>query len=392
MLLFDTAQINMAYLQTLCTDQCPESDTLDFKRDAPGSADRDKHELAKDVSALANAGGGDLVYGIEDSDGHASKIAPIEVEPFDAFSRRIAQVLDAWVEPRVTGIQIFSVNVNEGFVAFVRVPASYDGPHCVRKDNNRRFVMRNGAGTSDLTFDQLRGAFGRTASLTDSAAEFIKTRQKAFDTAETPRPIGSDPIALLQVVPIAGLAGRLNFDVRKFYQDGYLNFSSRDWGGLSREFNLEGVAVYSPGSEDGYTQIYRTGAMEATHLVGEDRMGAAGQPAQRIVFSRDMVNFFRNGLNTYLMTAKSTGIVGPVAISVSLMQCEGFELATNNLRFTHRRNPYKRRHLIVPPKMIENLELVDIDACIRPLMDIVWQAFGIERCTYFEPSTGAYVS
>jgi predicted HTH transcriptional regulator len=38
-----------------------ESETLEFKRDTYGTSDRAKQELCKDVSALANTVGGDIV-------------------------------------------------------------------------------------------------------------------------------------------------------------------------------------------------------------------------------------------------------------------------------------------------------------------------------------------
>jgi hypothetical protein len=32
-------------LQQLCDERCPESGSLDFKRDLPGTSDKDKHEF-----------------------------------------------------------------------------------------------------------------------------------------------------------------------------------------------------------------------------------------------------------------------------------------------------------------------------------------------------------
>lgn len=61
MILSELEEIDAAALAQLCVDQCPESDSLDFKR-AIGRPE----ELLKDVSAMANSSGGDLVYGIEE--------------------------------------------------------------------------------------------------------------------------------------------------------------------------------------------------------------------------------------------------------------------------------------------------------------------------------------
>lgn len=91
MLLESLDQLNADLLRKLCDDQCPESDTLDFKRDLPGGLDKDKQELLKDVCSLANTDGGDLVYGIEEKAGAAAVLKPIASELADAAKRRIFQ-------------------------------------------------------------------------------------------------------------------------------------------------------------------------------------------------------------------------------------------------------------------------------------------------------------
>jgi len=54
--------IDESLLQAACTEQWPESQTLDFKRELPGIDDRAKQEFLKDVCAFANASGGDGKY------------------------------------------------------------------------------------------------------------------------------------------------------------------------------------------------------------------------------------------------------------------------------------------------------------------------------------------
>lgn len=154
---------------------------MEFKREPPGMTDKDKHELLKDVSALANGDGGDLVFGLEEKDGVAHALIPILGERADALERRLAQVLDAGLEPRVQGLRWQRVGLEDnGYVLVLRVPPSFQGPHSVKVNQSRRFVMRNGTTTSDLTFDQLRMAFDRTASLADQARMFIKERTEAL--------------------------------------------------------------------------------------------------------------------------------------------------------------------------------------------------------------------
>ncbi|MGH8576375.1 MAG: AlbA family DNA-binding domain-containing protein, partial [Gammaproteobacteria bacterium] len=213
MLLETLDRVSADLLRKLCDDRCPESDTLDFKRELPGGLDKDKHELLKDVCSLANTDGGDLVYGVEEKAGAASALVPLTGESADAARRRISQILDAGLEPRVQGLRLHHVEVTGGYVLILRVPASFDGPHCVRTNNNRRFVMRNGTSATDLTFDQLRAAFDRTATLAERARRFIARRLQLVIDHKTPKPLLVGPLWVVHLVPVAGLAGRQTVDL-----------------------------------------------------------------------------------------------------------------------------------------------------------------------------------
>jgi hypothetical protein len=52
MLAQSLSSVSVSLLQSVCDGKWPESSTLEFKREAPGTSDRDKHELLKDVCAL----------------------------------------------------------------------------------------------------------------------------------------------------------------------------------------------------------------------------------------------------------------------------------------------------------------------------------------------------
>src|SRR6267378_4507497 len=97
--------LDEARIVEICGQRTSESQTLDFKQTLPGSSDRERSEFLKDICALANADGGDLVYGITEAAGQATAPDPITGEAPDAAKRRLAQVADAGLEPRVVGLQ-----------------------------------------------------------------------------------------------------------------------------------------------------------------------------------------------------------------------------------------------------------------------------------------------
>jgi hypothetical protein len=286
MLPFNLEQLSEAVLRKLCEEHCPESNSLDFKRDLPGGSDKEKQELLKDVCSLANTEGGDLVFGIDEMEGAAGALTPITTELADAAKRRISQVLDAGLDPRVRGIQLHQINVTGGYVLVVRVPASYDGPHCLRVNNNlRRFVLRNGTSTTDMTFDQLRSAFDRTASLSESARTFIDRRVDLLVERNVPKLLLNGAIAVAHMVPIVGLSGRQTVNLRALHGSEFPRFSQSDWGGCSRTFNFDGLVIHpGPATDDGrhygYVLVFRNGAMESVALAGAKRDIGRGKSGQ----------------------------------------------------------------------------------------------------------------
>lgn len=105
-----------------------------------------------------------------------------------------------------------------------------------------------------------------------------------------------------------------------------------------------------------------------------------------------MTKFYRHNVNTFISTAVGWGFAGPAVLSFALLNVEGYELALGNMeRFFSRVTPKSDRpHLVLPDVWVENLETADIDGIVRPMMDILWQAFGVERCPDFDAKTGEF--
>jgi len=387
MLLSNLDEISEAYLHCLCDDKATESQTLEFKRELPTADER--RELQKDVCALANADGGDLVYGIAEAAGAASKVMPLAAGSLDTARRRIAQALDA-IEPRLQGLRIHPVQVVGGYVVVVRVPASFDGPHSYRVESAaRKFVMRNGTDTTDMSFDQIRSAFDRTATLAERARGFIDERIAAIGRRQTWKPFRTGPICVVVMVPIAGLAGRMTVDIAAL-NNSYNRFMFEDWPSVSRTMNLDGLVVY-PVINDGkgaiaYTQIYRNGAVAAL------RTGAAQAVDKPIIPSTVITRFYREAVTKAVHGVRAQGFTGPAVLRCAMVNVTGYQLGIG-----HDNNPSERNiadsdrdALILPDIWISAIEGIEadneIDALLRPMMDVLWQAFDLERCLEFDLS------
>lgn len=164
-----------------------ETDDLDWKKVVYHSKNPDwQDEAAKDIAAMANSGGGWIVFGVEDNDDTARAISPVQWSGVE--EQRLRQVAGAWIGPSVTGLTFTVLDVEGGSVVGMRVPASPDVPHLAKKKGGAFIApRRNGAHTDLMSERELEQAYrARFRARAD--------REDALESlyGETGRAIGAD--------------------------------------------------------------------------------------------------------------------------------------------------------------------------------------------------------
>lgn len=106
-----------AKLQNFINSGIEESLTLEYKAaDALERSEYKKKEMTKDVSAMANAAGGVLIYGISEFSAENRRHLPEKITPVNRneFPREwVEQIIQA-IRPRIDGIVIHSVGLSSG--------------------------------------------------------------------------------------------------------------------------------------------------------------------------------------------------------------------------------------------------------------------------------------
>ena len=128
-------------------------------------------ELLYDVAAMANASGGDLVYGIQDrrdegdqSTGIAEKLSGLRVDNVQAETARIENLIRDGIAPRFSGVTVRTLQSDEGDALVIRVPRSWNGPHMVTFHSVNKCFSRNSTGKFPMDVYQIGRAF-RTAKI-----------------------------------------------------------------------------------------------------------------------------------------------------------------------------------------------------------------------------------
>lgn len=133
-------------IERMINDQIEENLTLEYKgMKSLGKDDRQKEEISKDVSSMANSAGGILIYGVSEYDDKGKKHLPKAIEPINRqeFSREwLDQVISSNIRPRIEGLIIHPVSLNEtpNDVAYViEIPQSTTA----HQANDRRYYKRH---------------------------------------------------------------------------------------------------------------------------------------------------------------------------------------------------------------------------------------------------------
>ena len=367
----------------LVAESAREDRTIEFKRELPGAKESDRKEFLADVSSFANAAGGDLIYGVEEKDGVAVQAPGVAVANLDAELLRLDQMVRTGISPRLVGCQIHAVTGLPLGPAFViRVPRSWQGPHIVAYQQDFRFYSRSTNGKFRMDASDVRNAVINAGSLDERIRMFRADRLARIVAGETPIRLEGTKLIAIHVVPFQSLAGGPTVDLQRisnetsllqpFYSDGY----------SGARFNIDGVYTYASGRGDspagGYVQCFRSGIVEAVDawmIPSQSEKHPDGIPS--LAFPQHLFAFVQRILQLLI----AVDVAPPVAVMVSILGSKGIVLGVDMMMMLRSPlRPLDRDVVLLPDVVLQQLESVDLPSVVRPVLDSLWQAFGMPVC------------
>ncbi len=147
-------------IQQLIADEVEESSTLEYKESLPAKGDDGRREFLYYVAALANGGGGFLIFGIADrrvdnkATGIADAIIGIETNNPPNEIWRMENMIRDGIAPRLTGIHFKSLDCDGISVLVLAIPNSLNAPHMVTFQKTNKFYSRVSTGKYLMSVDQ----------------------------------------------------------------------------------------------------------------------------------------------------------------------------------------------------------------------------------------------
>jgi hypothetical protein len=379
-------ETTQAHLEQLVAERTLEGPHIDFKRELPAAwNDGVKHDLYADASAFANAGGGDLIFGLdEDDEGQAAVLMPQAVNS-DETARRLADFLSNGIEPRIPGAQVHAVpvatNGAAGSVFIIRVPQSWAGPNRVR--SNFKFYIREGNRKRELNTPEIRGLFVKSDNQAQRVQNFRTERLGKILAGEAPCRLAEGSMLVLHLIPTQAALGIENVDPLR-----YLGFERQlpCIGGATMQsrINIDGALglrnARADGATHGYTQLFRNGFVEALFVVTDGHLGGVGI---RRLPSRSYEEYVSNFFTRAREEIASAGLHPEIAAMMSLLDADQIELGFDRINFNLDANQgrFDRKTVVLPDVLVA----VDapLPAGLKPMFDLVWQAAGMPGSVNF---------
>lgn len=383
-------QVTAADLERLVSNGVAENRTLEYKETLPGGADQDKREFLADVSSFANAIGGDLIYGAREKRDETGKptgtpeaIVGVDVANLDQTTQRLENVLRDGIAPRVPGIRLWPVaGFERGPALIVRVPRSWAAPHMVTFQQFGRFFTRHSGGKHQLDVLELRDAFLNSRSASERAEEFRTARLGRLIGGGAPVPLSSEKILCVHAIPHGALFGALAVDLQKAAANNseLRPIEARSWG---PRFNIDGlISVAGAGrgtNTTGYVQLFRNGIVEVTFSdvffdpPPEMRTAVPGVGAGLVA------NELAGLVERLQRLFRILEILPPVSLFISLHGMRDVILHVSQRFSLYGRYAFDRDTILLPETVMQEYESA-APALLKPALDALWQAAGLERC------------
>lgn len=373
------ALVTEAHLQTLIANRVREGKTIEYKRQLPGTSDADKKEFLADISSFANTVGGDLIFGIEEDQGlptHVVALGPIDI---DFQLQRLDNIIAAGLEPRIR-YTARAVSCTTGDVVILRVDKSWIGPHRVVFAGHDKFYGRNSIGKYPLDVNELRAAFTLSTTVKERIRAFRTDRIIAISNGDTPVPCTAEPKIVLHCIPLESLADGSQIDILRFHANPQLLPPMRASFGNSR-INLDGVILLSSHDDQkrvfSYTQVYRTGVIEAVNSSG------LVVPNERLIPSFTYEDVIVRYLPFCLKALQELGFAPPIVVALTLVNVRGLRMSRDARHEMDTGSPIDRDILVLPETIVEDLA-TPADKILKPLLDLVWNACGYPESQNFD--------
>ncbi len=384
-----------SHIQNLIDSEVAEGLMLEYKQELPSNQSEKKKDFLYEVAAMANAGGGDIVFGIVDrpgadnqSTGIADSLSGIKLLNEQVEKDRLLNLIRDGIDPRLTGIAMRSVKCEDGDVLVLRIPRSWNKPHMVTIDGVNRFYLRGGTTKFPMRVNEIRRAFSEQSELGETIEKWREHRAELASKGKGPVRLAGDVKWLFHVIPASAFSRdvlRESWTVaEQEKRQVYVPHELR-----SCRYNADGfLCLADTGAQFtayGYTQLFRSGIVEYADGFCCNSPPTGGHP---MIFGQElekhMVNCYTDAINRFRIDGRRE----PLYVGFSLIGITGRAFFVTTMQSAFPQTAGINRDIFTSPEVfvdIDEPEESPYGKTLLPLVDTMWQVGG-RQGTPFRPN------
>lgn len=382
MILKNVDQITFADIEDLIRNEVIESLTIEYKSQLPQVREEVNEKFLAAISSFANTQGGDLLFGIIEDKGRPISAPGIPSGDIDKEKQRLENIIRDGIEPRINDYLIHPIKISNGnYIILIRINKGWNSPYKVIATS--RFYGRHSAGQYPLNVTELRAAFLYTELIPDRIRRFKNDRLSSIQANyELPVALAEDGKIVLHIIPLSSFTdpGRNILPALDYPNKLEPMMAQQTW---AHNHNIDGIVTYIKLSNHpclSYCQLYRAGIIESVMVLPPQREGLIlwGEWFDKIIIKY---------ISLYMNELTKVGVNTLFYIFISLVDIKGYMLKGEGLSARRIIGEEKiNRDLITTPEIVIQDINDDIPKLVKPISDIIWNAFGYEHSLSYDKS------
>ncbi|PKM47712.1 MAG: hypothetical protein CVV03_02265 [Firmicutes bacterium HGW-Firmicutes-8] len=360
--------IKTSDIEFLQTRGVKEFSQLDFKRELLPLNQDGKFELLKDISAMANADGGFIIYGVEqDSDGAPANLPGLEIQDTDHLQNQIDQIISSGIEEAIYGVRHRSIARNDGrYYYIIKIPSSYLAPHMINIQTTKpRFYQRMNTVNVPLNVRQIKEAVLKMQGAEQKAIEYIQGRKiklsqrlkKSFYT--------------LHIFPLYGRIGSLDLT------SGNVTEKLVSLGDGNPRYTIDGFSIiWHSGDSNKHSLVGRNGSVEFMRSPITTEKG--NNQVLRITAVEELI--LANARAVAKLSVDGFAHL-PVLIGISYIGVQNSYI--NGPDGFPNDNIFEEREINCDPVIIH--DWCELEKAAKDSFDFIWQTYGFPQCPNYTP-------
>jgi hypothetical protein len=400
MLPYDLEELTSTDVRGLIDADVAEGLRLEYKRALCIDSSEMRKKFLSRVSGMANAAGGDIVFGISDRKGEddqntgiADKISGMRIVNEGKTSEAITNLIRNGIAPRLSGVTMKAISCPDGDIFVVRIPPSWNKPHMVTLDGVNKFYTRTAIGVSPMSVDEIGRAFSEQHELREAIDKWRADRAELILSRKGPALLSGEVVMQFHLIPAEAFTRGIMREPWRFSKDQGRSVYVT-CGNYHQRYNADGFLCLAQfggrvqPNPSGYTQIFRSGIIE---YANGNHYGVRSESSGPVIWGQELEKEIVSYYEDALRILRSRGALGVVYAGFTLVGIEGKTFYITPMASVFRDHSIRQDVFISPEVFVDihDPEERPYARTLMPLIDTMWQVAGLEG-TPFHDNMGTW--